>query len=151
MIKVKLKLKPTQQVIYKLGLDPGGDVQRFHTSNVLKRIKRYMPFVSGSLYKLTQAQTDINKPLIVTRAPQAQYLFVGKKMVNAKTGKGPAYIPNIGFRYKLGTVLKQTNIPLNYNKTKNTNAGPRWDRALVANEGKVLVSELQRYIDRRKE
>ena len=150
MIKVKLDIKPTQQIIQKLGLDPGGDVQRFHTNNVLKRIKRYMPFVSGSLYKLTVAQTDISKPMIVTRAPQAQYLFVGKKMVNAKTGKGPAYIPNIGFRYKRGTVLKTTNIPLNYNKTKNPSAGPRWDRALVANEGKALVSDLQRYIDRRK-
>ena len=150
MIKVRLKLKSVPQVIHRLGLDASGDAQRFHTNNVLKRIKRYMPFVSGSLYKLTVAQTDINKPLIVTAAPQAQYLFLGKKMVNAKTGKGPALIPGVGFRYKRGTVLKPTNIPLNYTKTKNPYAGPRWDKALVANEGKVLVAELQQYIDRRR-
>jgi hypothetical protein len=39
---------------------------------------------------------------------------------------------------------------LKYNKTKNPAAGPRWDRALVAAEGKVLVADLQSYIDRRK-
>ena len=151
MIKVKLKINSVPQTIRRLGLDASGDVQRFHTNKVLKRIKRYMPFVSGSLYKLTVAQTDINKPIIVTAAPQAQYLFMGKKMVNAKTGKGPALIPGVGFRYKRGTILKPTNIPLNYTKTKNPQAGSHWDRALVANEGKVLVSELQQYIDRRKQ
>ena len=150
MIKVKLKINSIPQTIRRLGLDASGDVQRFHTSNVLRRIKKYMPFVSGALYKMTVAQTDINKPLIATEAPQAGYLFIGKKMVNARTGKGPALIPGVGFRYKRGTILKPTNIPLNYTKTKNPHAGPRWDRALVAHEGKAMVADVQKYIDRRR-
>ena len=150
MIRVKLKINSIPQTIRRLGLDASGDVQRFHTNNVLRRIKKYMPYISGSLYKMTVAQTDISKPLIVTKAPQAGYLFIGKKMVNAKTGKGPALIPGVGFRYKRGTILMPTNIPLNYTKTKNPHAGPRWDRTLVAREGKAMVADVQKYVDRRK-
>jgi hypothetical protein len=51
------------------GLTAGGDVQRFHTNNVLRRIVKYMPYRSGATIKLTQAQTDINKPEIVTDTP----------------------------------------------------------------------------------
>lgn len=149
MIKVNLKLPTAAELIRRKGLAPDGDVQKFHTKNVLKRIKRYMPFTSGATYKLTVNQTDISKPEIVTRAPHAQYIFRGKKMVNAMTGKGPAMIPGVGPRYRLGTILKVTSTPLNYNRSKNPQAGPRWDRALVAAEGKAIEADLQNYIDRR--
>lgn len=149
-MKVRVNMKPAAQIIRDKGLHENGDVQRFHTNNVLKRIKRYMPFGEGGLYKITVIQTDISKPEIVTAAPQAQYLFQGKKMVNAKTGKGPAMIPGVGPRYKKGTILKATNEPLSYNRSKNPQAGPHWDRALVAAEGSVIVTELQNYIKYRR-
>ncbi len=53
-----LELNPIGKIIKDKGLDPGGDAQKFHTANVLKRIKRYMPFNSGMTYKVTVAQTD---------------------------------------------------------------------------------------------
>ena len=149
-VKVKLEIPIANEIIRSRGLGPCGDAQQFHTENVLKRIKRYMPFLSGELYKLTVAQTDISKPEIVTAAPQAQYLFRGKKMVNAKTGKGPSMIPGVGPRYRRGTILKAPSEPLNYTRTKNPMAGPRWDRALVASEGSAIAEDLQRYLDRRK-
>lgn len=141
-----LEMNSVDQILRDKGLDANGDAQRFHTANVLKRIKRYMPFVSGMTYKVTVAQTDISKPYIVTDTPYAKYLFRGKKMVNAKTGKGPRMIPGVGPRYKKGTVLKATAEDLNYTKTKNPAAGPRWDRALSAAEGKAMTKDLQRYI-----
>lgn len=146
---VYLEMNSVQQILKDKGLDPGGDAQRFHTANVLRRIKRYMPFDLGMTYKVTVAQTDISKPYIVTNTPYAKYLFYGKKMVNAKTGKGPRMIPGVGLRYKKGTVLKATSADLKYNRTKNPNAGPRWDRALAAAEGKAMVADLQRYLRRR--
>lgn len=149
-MKVRVNMKPAAQIIRDKGLHENGDVQKFHTNNVLKRIKRYMPYGEGGLYKITVIQTDISKPEIVTAAPQAQYLFQGKKMVNAKTGKGPAMIPGVGPRYKKGTILKATNEPLNYNRSKNPQAGPHWDRALVAAEGSIIVTELQNYIKYRR-
>lgn len=147
---VYLQMKRPKSIIKGLGLGVDGDVQRFHTENVLKRIKRYMPFQSGYLYKLTEIQTDLNRPVIITKAPQAEYLFVGEKLVNAKTGKGPGVIPGIGPRWRFGTVLKRSGTPLKYFKGKNPNAGPRWDRALSAAEGKAMAADIQRYLARRK-
>ena len=148
-MKVKLQLPSAAQLIRAKGLAPDGDVQRFHTQNVLKRIKRYMPYVSGATYKITVAQTDINKPEIVTNTPYARYLFYGKKMIDPKINASGFLTPE-GWRSRRGSVKVLTAENLKYNKTKNPAAGPRWDRALVAAEGKALVADLQSYIDRRK-
>ena len=147
MANVKIILPAANQLIRRKGLAQDGRVQMFHTQNCLRRIKRYMPFLSGATYKITVAQTNIRKPEIVTDVPYARYLYYGKAMVNSKTGKGPALIPGVGYRYKKGTILKPTDRDLKYTTTKNPNAGPFWDRALVANEGKALVADLQRYIN----
>lgn len=127
---VKLKLKPVSQIEKRLGIDPGGDVQRFHTQNVLRRIVKFMPYRTGATIKLTIAQTDINKPFIVTDTPYAKYLYYGKAMA----GRAPKTV---------------TNRDLVYTKTKNPQAGPFWDRALVASEGAVIRRELQAYINRK--
>jgi hypothetical protein len=148
-MKVKLQLPSAAQLIRAKGLAPDGDVQRFHTQNVLKRIKRYMPYVSGATYKITVEQTDINKPEIVTNTPYAKYLFRGKKMIDPKINASGFLTPE-GWRSRRGSVKVLTAENLKYNKTKNPAAGPRWDRALVAAEGKALVADLQSYIDRRK-
>jgi hypothetical protein len=140
-----LEVNSVDQILKDKGLDPSGDAQRFHTANVLKRIKRYMPNLSGMTYKVTVVQTDITKPRIITNTPYAKYLFYGKKMVNAKTGKGPRMIPGIGPRYAKGTVLKVTGEDLKYTK-KNPNAGPRWGRTLSAAEGRAMAEDLTRYI-----
>ena len=144
-----LEMNSIPQVLKDKGLNQTGDVQRFHTANVLRRIIKYMPRLTGMLIKLTIAQTVISKPEIVTDAPEGKYLFYGKVMVNAKTGKGPRMIPGIGLRYKKGTVLKETSRNLVYSK-KNPKAGPRWDKALSAAEGKVMAAELQRYVETRR-
>ena len=148
-MKVKMILPKANQLIRSKGLSKDGRVQMFHTQNVLRRIKRYMPFVSGTTYKITTLQTNIREPYIVTDVPYGQYLYRGKVMVNAKTGKGPANIPGVGFRYRKGTVLKPTNRDLEFNRTKNPMAGPYWDRTLVACEGLALVTDLQKFINRR--
>ena len=126
-----LQMHPISRILKDKGLSSNGSVQAFHTNNVLRRMIKYMPYRYGTLIKLTIIQTDINKPEIVTEAPQARYLFYGMKMV----GKAPK---------------KRTNIPLNYTKVKNPQAGPRWDRAVSANEGAALARELQRYINQRR-
>lgn len=129
-MKVKLEMNSADRVIKNHGLDVGGDVQRFHTQNVLRRIQKYMPFRTGATIKLTIAQTDINKAQIVTDTPYAKYLYYGKAM----EGAAPK---------------KVTDRPLVYTKTKNPQAGPFWDRALVSAEGAALKADVQRYINRK--
>lgn len=144
-----LELNPIGKIIKDKGLDPGGDAQKFHTANVLRRIKRYMPFDSGMTYKVTVAQTDISKPYIVTNTPYAKYLFYGKVMVDLKTGAAGFMTPE-GWRSRKGIVKVLTGRDLQYNRTKNPNAGPRWDRALSAAEGKAMAADLQRYLKKRR-
>lgn len=128
--KITLDMKPVNQILKAKGLTAGGDVQRFHTQNVLRRIQKYMPYRTGATIKLTIAQTDINKPQIITDVPYGKYLYYGKAM----EGNPPKRV---------------TDRDLQYTTTKNPQAGPYWDRALVAAEGAKLTSELQNYINRK--
>lgn len=121
-MNVKVQIDPPDKVIRRLELDRSGAVQRFWTATVLRRIQKYMPYRSGQTIRITMAQTDINRPEIVTDTPYAKMLFYGV----GKNGR-----------------------PLKYTKSKNPKAGPRWDRALIAAEMPVMEQEMQAYIERR--
>ena len=148
-MKVKMYLPTAAQLIRKKGFAKDGHVQMFHTQNVLKRIKRYMPYRSGATYKVTVSQTNIRKPEIVTDVPYAKYLFYGKVMIDPKIGAA-GFLTTEGWRSRKNSIKVLTNRPLKYTKTKNPHAGPHWDRTLVAYEGRAMVADLQRYIDRRR-
>lgn len=146
-----LEMNSVGQILKDKGLNETGDVQQFHTANVLKRIKRYMPFVSGMTYKVTVAQTDIKKPEIVTDTPYAKFLFYGKVMIDPKLRIAGFMTPE-GWRSRKGSVkvLTSRNLSFERSRVKNPRAGPRWDRALSANEGAAMAADLQRYLNRRK-
>ena len=63
--------------------------------------------------------------------PYARYQYYGKVM------EGPA-------------PRRVTDRPLNYDKTKNPQAGPYWERRLMAAEGEQIGKDLADYITRRK-
>lgn len=147
-MKVKLHLPDAAKVIRSKGLGADGAVQQFHTENVLKRIKRYMPYRTGATYKITVAQTDIRKPEIVTDTPYAKYLFHGKVMIDPRLGVAGFMTPE-GWRSRKNCIKVRTDRDLQYFRGKNPQAGPRWDRALSANEGKAMAADLQRFINRR--
>ena len=147
-MKVKLHLPSAAQIIRSKGLAADGAVQMFHTQNVLRRIKKFMPFRSGAMYKVTVAQTGIRKPEIVTETPGARYLFRGKVMIDPAINAAGFMTPE-GWRSRKGCVKVLTNRDLQFFKGKNPRAGPRWDKALSANEGKAMAADLQRFIDKR--
>ena len=147
-MRVKLDLPDASKIVRSKGLEADGTVQQFHTQNVLRRIKRYMPFRSGATYKITVVQTDIRKPEIVTDTPYAKYLFHGKVMIDPKLGIAGFMTPE-GWRSRKDCVKVLTDRDLQFFRGKNPQAGPRWDRALSANEGKAMAADLQRFIDRR--
>lgn len=149
-MKVKLHLPSAAQIIHAKGLAADGAVQMFHTQNVLRRIKKFMPYRSEGhpFYKITVAQTDIRKPEIVTDTPYAKYLFHGKVMIDPKINAAGFMTPE-GWRSRKKCVKVLTNRDLQFFKGKNPQAGPRWDKALSANEGKAMAADLQRFIDKR--
>lgn len=148
IVDIRLNLKPTQQIIADLGLNKNGDAQRYLTAEVMRRMVKYMPYRTGTTAtKLTFMRSTTE---IETAAPYARMLYNGKVMVNAATGKGPMNIPGVGLRYRKRTVLKAKDRDLQYDTTKNPQAGPLWDRRMMAAEGDQIAAELQAYVDRRK-
>ena len=142
---VKVNSRPVEEILRRKGLDVNGDVQQFHTANVLRRIVRYMPYRTGATIKLTQAQSPVSQPEINTFVPYARYLHEGKVMVNAATGKGPGMVPGVGPRWKKYTELKATDRPLVYTK-KHPKAGSHWGQRLMEKEGDAMLADLKNYV-----
>ena len=71
-MKVKLVMHPANRIIKDKGLDPSGDVQRFHTQNVLRRIQRYMPYRTGATIKIMIAPTNVSRPEICKRTGEEE-------------------------------------------------------------------------------
>ena len=129
MIRVRVKMKPVNTILTRMGVKLDGDVQMFVTNTVNRRITRYMPFRSGALatkLKHIKSATEIE-----VLGPYARYQYYGKAM------DGPA--PKV-----------LTDRDLKYDKTKNPLAGPFWDRRLIANEGAQIAGEVRRYVSGRK-
>ena len=125
--KVKLEMKPIATILARLGIDKNGRVQRFLTETVNRRITRYMPFRTGVLatkLKFVSSHTEIT-----VNGPYARYQYYGKVMV----GRPPKQV---------------TDIDLNYDKTKHPQAGPFWDRRLMAAEKDVILREVGACIKR---
>lgn len=87
-----------------------------------KDTEDYVPAQTKSLSNRTQVKGN----LIIYPGPYARYLYYGKAMVNAATGKGPALIPNIGYRYPKGAKLKPTNRNLDIKTSVHKNAQAFW-------------------------
>ena len=147
--KLNVDMKPVEEILARKGLNITGDVQQFHTANVLRRIVKYMPYRTGATIKIMQAQSPVDKPYINLATPYARYIHEGKVMVNAETGSGPPVIPNVGPRWRRGTKLRATDRPLTYTKTKNPEAGPRWGERLMAAESDAMLDDIKKYVQGR--
>lgn len=145
--RVKVTMKPVNTIVNRLGVGKSGDVQRFVTETVNRRITQYMPFRSGVLatkLKFIKSPTEIE-----VLGPYARVTYYGKIMVDSQTGKGPMNIPGVGLRFRKGAVLKATGRDMEYDKTKNPKAGPYWDRRMMAAEGGQIAAEAQAYVNRK--
>lgn len=97
-------------------------------SQIAKDTEPYVPFKTGVLTR----NTKVVKNRIIYPGPYARYLYVGKKMVNARTGKGPMYIKGVGYRWPKGAMLKPTDEPLTYTQAYHPNAQAQWFEASKA-------------------
>lgn len=153
LVGMDARINPPERVMRDLGVDSTGRVQEFLTARVLLRMRRYMPWLSGTTATgLTTMQTP---SMIVVNAPYARYLYMGSKMRDPNGG-GPFPIFEgegvgrqlVGFRYRKGAHPVATGVPLSYTHTTNPYAGDHWDRTLVANEGAAISHEVAEYARR---
>ena len=93
---------------------------------VEKDTRDFVPMLTGSL----NARTRVVGNSIIYPGPYARYLYYGKVMVDAATGKGPMRIVddlgNEYIRFHKGAKLKPTQRDLTYTTDFHKNAGPRW-------------------------
>lgn len=150
LVRVDARIQPPERLMRGLGVETTGRVQSFLTARVLLRMRRYMPWLSGTM---ASAQTmQLSPSMIVVNAPQARYLYHGMKMRDPNGG-GPFPIKDetgrvVTFRYRKGAHPVATGVPLQYTHTTNPYAGPYWDRTLVQREGAQIAQEVAEYARR---
>ena len=142
-MKIKVNLKPIDQIIKDKGLSEDGDVQGELTKIVSNRIGRYMPYRTGVLsgkLKHIKSPTEIK-----VEGPYAHYQYMGEVW-----GPNIPVIENgIITGFWSPPNKHRTGRSLEYSKGKNSQAGPFWDRHLMAAEGDAIRADLQAYIDRK--
>lgn len=89
---------------------------------ILKDTDEFVPALTGSF----AIRSHVIGNVIVYPGPYANYLWHGVAMVNSKTGKGPRYIPEVGWRWPKGAILKPTSRPLKFNTSVHAKAQSHW-------------------------
>ena len=126
--KITVDMKPVNVILSRLGVDADGDVQRFLTAEIHRRMTRYMPKQSGNLstkLKIIRSPTEIE-----VLGPYARYQYYGKAM----EGAAPRVV---------------TDRDLQYDTSKHPLAGPFWDRRLMTAEGDAIASDVEEYVGRK--
>jgi hypothetical protein len=100
---------------------------------ILKDTAEFLPALTGSF----TIRSHVIGNRVVYPGPYARYLWHGVAMVNSKTGKGPMYIPEVGYRWPRGAILKPTTRPLKFNTAMHAKAQSHWmDASRAQNMGK---------------
>lgn len=103
-----------------------GRAQWWLDNQIMTDMVPFMPHNTGMFVDVTRAMSAslAGSGIVVAGAPpHGRYLYYGKVMVDEKTGKGPANIPGVGYRFRKGAKLVATDRPLTYS---NPNARPEW-------------------------
>lgn len=91
-------------------------------NQALKDTDRYVPMLTGSLKQRAHVQGN----MLIYPGPYARYLYEGKAMVNAATGKGPMLIPDVGYRWPKGAKLRASDKDLVFTHDFHPDAQARW-------------------------
>jgi hypothetical protein len=115
-VKIKLDMSELDEAIQR--------AQYALDGAIMQSMIPYMPKVTGNFIERTVAKSASVQGTGIVYAgvgPEGRYLYKGKVMVDAKTGKGPMNIPGVGLRYKKGTKLKATERELDFKNSKSHN------------------------------
>lgn len=115
---VKVGFPTMPQAALKLGVDKRGRVQNLVTDEAMKNLPDFMPLGEG---RLIGSMSKVGADRIRVSSIYARFLFFGKT---------------------------RTGMPVNYSRDKSPNAGPHWDRRMVAARGKAMAAKVNRAIGR---
>lgn len=95
MINLSFKIKPTNELLERRGLQPGGRVQKYIDSEVLRYSDPYVPFLSGKLKGSGITSTIVGSGLVHYNTPYA------RKNYYKNRGNGIQGLNNGGIRGRL--------------------------------------------------
>ena len=144
MFYIDIDFDGVDQILKKHGLQAGGPVQQFFTSQLMKLSDPYVPFRSGPLKNSVHPSDKWDA--IIYNTPYARYHWFGKLMVDPITKKGAFYDPRSG-RYwsRPNTKKEETTRDLQY--TGGPLRGPKWvERCWIDNKDSIIKS-VETYIE----
>lgn len=138
MFTVKIDMDDANKILVNHGLQEGGPVQRFFTSEIMRLSDPYVPFRSGPLKNTVQPSQEWDS--IIYSTPYARYHWFGKLMVDPITRKGAFYDPLSGrFWSRPNTPKVLTERDLKY--SGGPLRGPRWvERCWIDNKDSIIQS-----------
>ena len=142
MFTVKIDVSDAATILKNHGLNPGGRVQEFFTSEIMRKADPYVPFLAGALRDSARISED--KCAIIYDTPYARYHWFGKLMVDPVTGKGAFYSPTYGFWSRRYVDKVLTNKNLNYNGAPLR--GPRWVERCWINEKENIIKSTEAFM-----
>lgn len=119
-----LKFLPTSEIKANLGIQNGGPVHKFFTSECAKAMDRYVPWRTGALAKTVilngQPTENVKTDRIIYNQEYAIYPYYG-----ITHGK-----------------------PMNYRIDVHAEAGPYWDQRMWSVKKEDIIDRVQKYVDR---
>ena len=131
------------QILRNHGLQAGGPVQKFFTSELMRLSDPYVPFRSGPLKNSVHPSQEWDS--IIYNTPYARYHWYGKLMVDPITKKGAFYDPRSG-RYwsRPNTPKELTTRDLQY--TGGPLRGPKWVERCWLDNKDSITNSVEAYI-----
>lgn len=118
MIKISLK----NNIDPNLLSNRASKTEKAIAMKILTDTARFVPAKTGILTNRSYVRGNN----IIYPGPYARYLYYGVAMVNAKTGKGPMNIPEVGYRWPRKAVLRPTSRPLKFSTDLHPDATAKW-------------------------
>lgn len=137
LFTVKVDFSDAAKVLENHGLEKGGRVQAFFTSEVMRRSDPYVPFSSGPLKNTAEMTAD--KDGIIYNQPYARVHWYGKLMVDPVTKKGAFFSPEYGFWSRPKVKKELSDRDMEYQGAPLR--GPRWvERSWLDNKDDIIRS-----------
>lgn len=145
-LKIDLKDTFTESLRGKLK-EAGPKAAHTVAVQIQKDTEPFVPALTKSLVNRTQVVEN----QIIYPGPYARYLYYGKVMVNAETGKGPSHFVdkhgNEIVMFPKGSRLKATDRNLVFTTSVHSQAQSHWFEASAAQNGEKWVRVAGRAID----
>lgn len=122
----EFKLDNEEKILKRIGLNEGGEIQKFIDSEVLRLCDKYVPFQTGTLRNQGILGTVVGSGEVAWISVKARYLYYGKVMV----GPPPK---------------KETDKDLTYNGAPMR--GARWFERMKADSGQEIIDGAQKMLD----